>query len=128
MGCGYCVLACPYEARAIVPEPTLGKHGAEELPKDVHRTLLGNIGAGVATKCNMCLPRLEEGLRRGLRPGLDKEATPACAVSCLPGAVHFGDADDPESEVAQLLRDNKWRRIHEELGTAPSVYYVGADN
>ena len=41
MGCGYCVLACPYEARAIVPEPKLGKHRAEGLPKDVHRTLLG---------------------------------------------------------------------------------------
>jgi len=128
MGCGYCVLACPYDARTIVPEPPLSEIQSAALPADAKRILAGNISAGIATKCNMCRPRLDAGLARGLKPGVDPEATPACVVSCLPGAMHFGDADDPASEVARLLRENRATRVHEDLGTDSAIFYIGGDN
>jgi phenylacetyl-CoA:acceptor oxidoreductase subunit 1 len=79
---------------------------------------------GVATKCNFCLPRVDAGLAQGLQPGLDPEATPACVISCSANALHFGDLDDPDSEVSQLIRENKTARLQEELGTDPAVYYI----
>lgn len=53
-GCGYCTWVCPYNAPQL----------------DLH--------AGHVSKCNMCVDRLEVGLK------------PACAAACLAGALDFG--------------------------------------
>ena len=50
--------------------------------------------------------------------------TPACVNSCIAGALHFGDRDDPDSNVSRLLRETEHFRMHEELGTDPGVYYI----
>jgi phenylacetyl-CoA:acceptor oxidoreductase subunit 1 len=70
------------------------------------------------------MPRVDAGLAQGLQPGLDAEATPACVAICSTGTLHFGDLDDPDSEVSRLIRENKTARLQEELGTDPSVYYI----
>ena len=36
----------------------------------------------------------------------------------------FGDLEDPQSRVSQLLRDNESFRMHEALGTEPGFYYL----
>ena len=53
-GCGYCTWVCPYNAPQLDPV------------------------AGHVSKCNMCVDRLEVGLK------------PACASACLGGALDFG--------------------------------------
>ena len=53
-GCGYCTWVCPYNAPQLDPV------------------------AGHVQKCNMCVDRLEVGLK------------PACAAACLAGALDFG--------------------------------------
>lgn len=53
-GCGYCTWVCPYNAPQLDPL------------------------AGHVSKCNMCVDRLEVGLK------------PACAAACLAGALDFG--------------------------------------
>ena len=55
---------------------------------------------------------------------LDPEATPACVNSCIADAMAFGDIDDPESNVSQLLAKNEHFRMHEEVGTGPGFYYL----
>ena len=114
MGCGSCVVACPYQARSIakndiMPEEITGKN------KD---------RIGICTKCNFCLQYIDSGLEQGLKPGSDPEATPRCVRFCLAEALYFGDLDDHESAVSKLIRDNKVVRMLEELGTNPSVYYI----
>ena len=98
IGCGYCMVACPYDARAKVD--------------------------GVATKCTFCVDRIDAGLAKGLQPGVDPEATPACVNSCIAKALHFGDADDPESNISALLAENQSFRMHEDLETGPNIYYL----
>ena len=63
-------------------------------------------------------------MARGLKPGLDPEATPHCVGFCISGALTFGDLDDGESSISKLIRDNDISCLQEELETDPSVYYV----
>jgi phenylacetyl-CoA:acceptor oxidoreductase subunit 1 len=79
---------------------------------------------GDIVKCNFCLHRITLGFKRGLRHGVDREATPACVNACNAGARMFGDLDDPGSEISRVLRERKVFRLRPELATQPSVYYI----
>jgi Fe-S-cluster-containing dehydrogenase component len=70
------------------------------------------------------LPRVEEGLAKGWVPGVHPDATPVCCGSCIANALHFGDLDDPGSNVSHYIRENKTARLSEELGTDTGLYYI----
>lgn len=121
IGCGYCMAACPYQARYKVTEPSrayangrMRNERAREHPERL----------GVAQKCTFCVDRIDAGLAAGLTPGIDADATPACVNACIADALVFGDIEDPGSHVSQLLRDHPSFRMHEELGTDPGFYYL----
>jgi DMSO reductase iron-sulfur subunit len=65
-GCGYCTWVCPYNAPQLDPK------------------------AGHVSKCNMCVDRLEVGLK------------PACAAACLAGALDFGIIETTPEHRSQL--------------------------
>jgi molybdopterin-containing oxidoreductase family iron-sulfur binding subunit len=67
---------------------------------------------GVAEKCNFCAERLAVGLM------------PACVEACNEKALIFGDLEDPDSEVREILRSKYTIRRKPELGTRPQVYYI----
>ncbi len=121
IGCGYCAVACPYQARYIV-------HRAEfaygERPNESEASKFDGRRVAVANKCTFCIERIDEAAQRHLKPGIDPEVTPACVNSCIAGVLHFGDRDDPDSNISQLLAENVWFRMHEELGTDPGFYYL----
>ena len=82
------------------------------------------LQTGTVVKCNFCVERIDEGIKKGLKPGVDREATPACVITCPPKARYFGDLDDPDSEVSMLIKEKRGFQLHPEYGTDPSVYYV----
>ena len=120
IGCSYCALACPYDARFKVDTVEF----VYGVALDSEQARIDEKRVGVATKCTFCADRLDAGLATGKVPGVDPEATPVCVNSCIAGALHFGDLDDPESPVSLLLASNEWFRMHEELGTGPNIYYL----
>ncbi len=99
IGCGYCMVACPYGARYIVP-------AGEHTPKGV---------AGVVDKCTFCYQRITRGL------------LPACAEVCPTSARIFGDLRDAESPASVALRENRVRVMKPALGTRPRVWYIGLE-
>jgi Fe-S-cluster-containing dehydrogenase component len=123
IGCRYCEVACPYNARAFNWEAFKGENPA--VPKwgnpEVERR-----ERGVVEKCTFCYHRIDRGLANGLKPGVDEDATPACVVVCPVGARVFGDLNDPESNVSKLLAKYPSFRLREDLGTKPRVYYLPA--
>jgi len=122
IGCAYCEVACPYQARFLVDAPRFA-YGAA-LQSEIEREDPARLG--VAQKCTFCSDRIDFGLANGLTPGVEPLATPACVNSCIADALHFGDLDDPHSNVSRLLREQKHFRMHEELGTEPSFFYLYA--
>lgn len=121
IGCAYCAVACPYQARYKVERESYA-YGETPMASEVAKRDRDRIG--VSTKCTFCVDRIDEGIENGLTPGEDPEATPVCVNSCIAGALHFGDVEDPDSSVSKLLAENHFFRMHEELGTGPSIYYL----
>lgn len=122
IGCRYCQVACPYDARVfnwrepIALSPQSPDFGYQEVP---------NRPRGVVEKCTFCSHRIDAGLERGLVPGVDTQATPACVVACPTNARIFGDMNNPQSPVSVALSEAKTTiRLREELSTDPRVYYI----
>jgi Fe-S-cluster-containing dehydrogenase component len=133
IGCRYCITACPYGARtadfgeSYVAEVAEGSQEMEtvvfgsqapwmEQPsheygkaweRKEHQSPEGN-----ARKCHFCLHRLEVG------------QLPKCATSCIGRATYFGDANDPDSLVTELITKNQVQTLLPEKGTKPRVYYI----
>lgn len=94
MGCNLCAWACPY--------------GARELDE----------GSGTMKKCTLCIDRIyDERLP-------EEERQPACVLTCPTGARSFGDFDDPDSAVSQLVRDRGGQQSLPELGYNPVNRYL----
>ena len=125
IGCRYCQVACPYDARSFNWEEFTGENPAvpEWGEPDIERR-----PRGVPEKCSFCFQKIDRGLLMGLTPGVDSAATPACVNACPPGARIFGDLNDPESNVSQAILNSPSYRLREELGTGPRVYYLPANS
>ncbi|MFC2111511.1 4Fe-4S dicluster domain-containing protein [Bacteroidota bacterium] len=118
MGCGYCMMACPYGQRHKIDkfqnyfpdvEGELDAYQAYAKEKWEEK-----CDYGIAAKCDFCIDRVNEGKQ------------PACVVSCPAKARYFGDINDPESEVSLLIRRDRGFQLNPEFGTNPSVYYLPA--
>ncbi len=120
IGCAYCAVSCPYQARTIVEDTEWYYDTPTEQEIKTHHP----DRVGVASKCTFCVERIDDARERGLTPGVDEEVTPACAVSCITQAIKFGSFDDPESEVSKLVHENKSFQMHAELGTDPQIKYL----
>ncbi|NOX19696.1 MAG: 4Fe-4S dicluster domain-containing protein [Nitrospirae bacterium] len=121
MGCRYCSVVCPYQARSFLATPKRyfpenGDHWED------HRYREHQVGT--MDKCDFCKDRIDRGIKKGLVPGIDPDATPICVVSCIGKALYFGDLNDPESPASKALARYEHFRLKEELGTKPSIYYL----
>jgi len=106
IGCGYCIIACPYDARFRYERSFL-KEAKEMFGEEIAHS------KPHADKCDFCLHRVRQGL------------LPACVDTCPLHARIFGDLDDPNSEVAKLVASGKARPLKANLGTKPNVFYIG---
>lgn len=108
IGCRMCMVACPYNGVRIFNW---------EKPNYSWDFAMGDADApvhqkNVVEKCTFCSHRLAKGLE------------PACIASCPGRARYFGDLDDPESEISQLLQKRSSKTLLPQVGTKPSVYYL----
>jgi len=125
VGCKYCIMACPYQQRSFYSGDEREYFPGQGLtPLEVIGKELYPLQEGTVVKCNFCTERIESGLQQGLKPGMDRESTPACVIACPTKARYFGDLDDPESEVSRLVREKKGEQLQPQFETDPSVYYL----
>jgi len=123
IGTRFCGNACPYKVRTYNWfDPDFIVPSDEQLNPDVTvRT------RGIMEKCTFCVQRIRrssEDARAQNEELRDGDIQPACAQTCPPGAIVFGDLNDPESRVSQLARNHRSFRLLEELGTDPGVIYL----
>lgn len=135
IGCRYCLTACPYGARtsdfgehyadgASVGAP-VGENrpmmGASHLPYEEHPNFEygkewsradHQSPVGNARKCHFCLHRLEVG------------QLPQCVTTCIGRATYFGDRNDPDSLVVELITKHNVQTLLPHKGTKPRVFYI----
>jgi Fe-S-cluster-containing dehydrogenase component len=68
-----------------------------------------------ADKCTWCYHRITKGL------------TTACVGICPVGARMFGNRDDPDDPVNEILATRRIQVLQPELLTRPQCYYLGLD-
>lgn len=108
IGCRSCVEACPYGVRIYMEdEPAYAVDGV----------VMGDWDApahkqGIVEKCTFCYNRRQRGEK------------PACMEACPALARHFGDFDDPGSEVSRLVADREHELLLEKENTNPQCYYL----
>lgn len=121
IGCRYCVVSCPYGARTSdfgldYSDGTPAEQPYEALPNHEYGKAWSRVDhgspVGNARKCQFCLHRLEEGM------------LPQCVTSCIGRATYFGDANDPDSLVAEKRSEPNQVKLLEEHGTKPRVTYL----
>jgi len=106
IGCRYCMIACPYNARFFNFKENPDWPN-KDYPKRSH---------GVVESCNFCAHRVDQGMK------------PACVEACEKsgnGAILFGNLNDRDSDISRKIAANPVKRIREDFGTEPKVYYLG---
>ncbi len=134
IGCRYCIAACPYGARTSDFGENYTDGAAEGCPDGDESPMFGaqapwadqpsheygkawrreghQSPTGNARKCHFCLHRLEAG------------QLPQCATTCIGRATYFGDANDPDSLVTELVTKHNVQTLLPHKGTKPRVFYI----
>ncbi len=107
IGCRYCMMVCPYTSVRVFSGERLeftlpyatGDNPIVHRPKTVE-------------KCTFCAHRIK------------KNQQPACVEACPVSARIFGDLNEINSEVSELLRTRAHFQLLAEKGTEPRVYYL----
>lgn len=78
-----------------------------------HRVIFWNEEKQLPQKCDMCAHFLDQGFNK-----------PRCVELCPTGALIFGDLNDPGSEIAKLVSEQKATPMHPEFGLGENVLYL----
>ena len=103
IGCRYCMMACPYKARSFIHEVV------------DNQKVVAPRGKGCVESCTLCVHRLDAG-----------DLSTACADACAKEghrAILVGDLKDPDSEIAQRLKEYPSREIRADLELNTGVRY-----
>ncbi len=146
IGTKYCMNNCPYKVRRFnwfdwngadsFPDNQVGIISAAttDLDTDLTRMVLNpdvTVRArGVMEKCTFCVQRLQEGklnAKKENRTLRDGEVKTACMQACPTHAIHFGNVNDPESQVSKIrFEEQKNRKFYvlEQLHTLSNINYL----
>jgi Fe-S-cluster-containing dehydrogenase component len=112
VGCRFCMAACPYGSRSFNWMDPRDKSNQKTIGQPGFNRDFPTRERGVVEKCNFCAERLAKG------------ELPGCVVKCPGKALTFGNLNDPNSEIRQVLKSNNTITRKSELGTEPSVFYI----
>jgi molybdopterin-containing oxidoreductase family iron-sulfur binding subunit len=82
---------------------------------------------GVMEKCTFCIQRImeaREDATRENKPLKGSDVHTACQDACITTAIHFGDMNDPSSEINKYRNHKLGYHVLENLNTRPNVTYI----
>ena len=145
IGTRYCANNCPYKVRrfnwsdytgadsfgdnqiGIVNDVVLNMN--DDLTRMVLNPDVTVRSRGVIEKCSFCVQRLQEGklkAKKDSRPLIDADIKVACQQACPTNAINFGNANNKESAITMVRKENPNRQFYvlEMLHVLPNVTYM----
>ena len=147
IGTRYCANNCPYKVRRFnwfkyhdnKQFAAVNVAQNDDMGKMVLNPDVTVRSRGVIEKCSMCVQRIQAGKLTAKKEGRkvqDGDINTACATACPTQAIVFGDMNDPNSKITQMLKIeenttsaikevNEERAYHvlEEINVSPNVWY-----
>ncbi len=131
-GTRYCANNCPYKVRRFnwfkyFDNDQFDYQMNDSLGKMVLNPDVTVRSRGVMEKCTFCVQRIQAGKLEAKIAGtplLDGQVQTACQQTCPAEAIVFGDINDPNSEVAKLLKNERTYYVLDELGVRPGIGYM----
>lgn len=131
VGTRYCANNCPYKVRRFNwflynKNSEFDYYMNDDMGRMVINPDVNVRSRGVMEKCSMCIQKTQKTILDAKRDGRvikDGEFQTACSSACSTGAMVFGDINDKESQVAQLVEDDRMYHLLEHVGTKPNVIY-----
>jgi molybdopterin-containing oxidoreductase family iron-sulfur binding subunit len=131
IGTRYCANNCPYKVRRFnwfqySDNDKFDFNMNDDYGKMVLNPDVVVRSRGVIEKCSMCIQKIQQiklTAKNEGRPILDEEAQTVCASSCSTNAIVFGDANNPDSKVSKLKKDERAYDLLDHLNVNPSVFY-----
>jgi molybdopterin-containing oxidoreductase family iron-sulfur binding subunit len=143
VGTRYCANNCPYKVRRFNwldynaadlfpsnendPFDEATPYYADNLTRMVLNPDVTVRSRGVIEKCSMCVQRIQEGkltAKSQNRRLKDGDIKTACQTACPTGAITFGDMNNQDSKLNELLEDPKTYIALEETNVRSSVGYM----
>ena len=133
VGTRYCANNCPYKVRRFnwfnyAENDAFDYNMNDDLGKMVLNPDVTVRARGVMEKCSMCIQGIQKiklDAKKDGRKITNEEAlnVTACSSSCPTGAITFGDVNDKEHYVSQLVDDDRSYQLIDHLNTKNSVFY-----
>jgi Fe-S-cluster-containing dehydrogenase component len=97
----------------VIIDPVKAKGQKQLVAACPYRIIEWNEEKQLPQKCTFCAHMLDKG-----------EKEPRCVEVCPTGALVFGDLNDPNSKIAQLVAAGNLETIHPEFGLKEKVVYL----
>ena len=117
IGCKYCMVACPYEARVFHWKKPFREKEFENREYSPETSV--PVKQGTVGKCDFC-------------PDLTRnDKLPYCVTNCPEGVIFFGDINEDTvtngyetHRFSELVKEKSAYRYQPHFGTEPNVYYL----
>ena len=131
-GTRYCANNCPYKVRRFNWFKYFDNDDFDyQMNSDMGKMVLNPDvtvrSRGVMEKCTFCVQRIQAGkleAKIAQKPLEDGAIQTACQQTCPANAIVFGDINDPNSEVAKLLKNERTYYVLDDLGVRPGIGYM----
>jgi Fe-S-cluster-containing dehydrogenase component len=98
----------------VIIDPVKAKGQKQIVDACPYRVIEWNEELQLPQKCTLCAHMLAKG---------EKESR--CVENCPVNALVFGDLDDPNSNISQLIASGQTEAMHPEYGLLEQVRYIG---